>query len=107
MKKKKEKVIAACCHCLLHNTTTTAATKEGDNITVVAFFEAKLLKKVTTIVITCFCSKAIKEGDESYHRLFLFKHKEEGNTTFIVGTTLHKKARRRRWQYLGRKGGGK
>jgi hypothetical protein len=75
-KNKKKNATVAYSHHVLHSTTTI---EEGDDITAITFFATKPSKKAMVVAIFFFCNKAIEEGDKSYHRLLLFKHKKEGD----------------------------
>jgi hypothetical protein len=45
-----------------------------------------------------FHSKAIKEGDGSYHcLLLLLKHKKEGDDSKVVAISPHKKMKKKGW----------
>jgi len=85
-------------HRLFHSTTTTTTTiKEGDDITTVTFFAVKLLKKAMAVVITFFCSKAMEEGDGSYHCFLLFKHREVTQPSSLQHHHIRRQ-KRKQWQ---------
>jgi len=89
-------VTTACYHHLLHNTTTI---EKGDDIVAITFFTVKPSEKVTTIAVTLFLNKAIKEGDGNCSHFLLLCNTttEKGNgnnyhNLFVLYNTTTKKA---------------
>jgi hypothetical protein len=76
--------MAVCCHCLFRNTTTI---EKGDDIAISTFFAIKPSKKAIVIIVTFFCTKAIKEGDGSYCHLLLLLYNTTTKEGFFIETT--------------------